>query len=455
MHRLSVALVIAALGVVGAAPTPDPFAERQHHLSAVHSYQAWGAGRGHGSVVAVVDTGVDAQHPDLHGRVATGIDLVQRGTPPDDPNGHGTLVAGIIAAIAGNDLGGSGVAPQATIMPVRVLDRRGRGSSATVALGIRWAVRHGADVVNLSLADLPSSRRGSPLADQDVATAIREAVAAGTLVVAAAGNEGRRRSDYAENVPVLVVGATTPAGKVWRRSNRDPLTLFAPGIQILSTYRNGSYALADGTSFAAPIVSAGGALLRQQGLRGADAARRLVATAQPVGAGLGQVDLAAAVGVAPPPRNSARRPRTPGSPRRQQAAAAKLSPVPGGPVPGESVPGESVPGESVPGGPDAGGPDPSGSVPGRSIPRRTAPPGEREQRLAQPQRLRVVTPAPAAAPASERPDATSPALTRAPVDPAPPAQTPDPWMLGGLVLLIVLASAGLATSRSRSRRSGP
>ena len=435
MRRLPVALAVVALAATAAAPAPDPFAGRQHHLRAVHGYRAWEAGRGQGSVVAVVDTGVDAQHPDLQGRVGRGVDLVNRGTLPDDPHGHGTLVAGIIAAIAGNDLGGSGVAPRATIMPVRVLDRRGRGSSVIVARGIRWAVRQGADVVNLSLADLPSGRSRSPLADSDVATAIREAVAAGVVVVAAAGNEGQRRTEYADDVPALVVGATTPEGRVWRRSNRDPFTLFAPGIQILSTYRNGGYALADGTSFAAPIVSAGAALLRQQGLRGADAARRLIATAQPVGSGLGQVDLAAAVGVVRPPRSSARRPRPARSPQRQQAAAAALSPVPRAR-------------------PRTPGPRTSKAPP------RLAEQDELEQQPPQPQRLRVVTPTPTPAPqapASESAAAsgTGQALARAPVEPQPPARTPYPWVVGGLALLVIVASAGMVAWRGQGRHSEP
>ncbi|MGH3666245.1 MAG: S8 family serine peptidase, partial [Egibacteraceae bacterium] len=138
---LLVAVGCAALAVQPAfasAPTADPLAQRQYHLRTVRALAAWSAGRGAGLVVAVVDTGVALDHPDLAGRLVRGVDLVDRGTRPRDENGHGTLVAGVLAATPGTGEGVAGAAPRARIMPVRVLDARGRGTSDVVAEGIRW-----------------------------------------------------------------------------------------------------------------------------------------------------------------------------------------------------------------------------------------------------------------------------------------------------------------------------
>ncbi|MDQ3973458.1 MAG: S8 family serine peptidase, partial [Actinomycetota bacterium] len=107
-HRvLVVALVTFALLSSGAA-TNDPLVGEQYHLQTVRAFDAWQASRGQGMVVAVVDTGVSATHPDLQGRMVGGVDLIEPGTPPDDDNGHGTLVAGVIAANAGNGVGVAG-----------------------------------------------------------------------------------------------------------------------------------------------------------------------------------------------------------------------------------------------------------------------------------------------------------------------------------------------------------
>lgn len=307
MRRLLtwIVVVLAAL-TLAAAPAPnDPMVADQWHLPQVGTFDAWRAGQGAGIVVAVVDTGVDRTHPDLQGRMTGGVDLVDRGTPPDDPNGHGTLVAGVVAASAGNGIGGAGASPHATIMPVRVLDADGSGRSGNVAEGIRWAARNGAHVINLSLAEAPGLVRDTQqVIGRDVEEAIAEADARGVLVVAAAGNEGRSSTPYDASVPALVVGASDRGDGVWMHSNRDHRTLFAPGVHIVSTYRQHGYARADGTSFATPIVSAGAALLRGKGLSPAQVRQRLIATAVPVGAGRGRVDLAVAMGAPPAPEPS-------------------------------------------------------------------------------------------------------------------------------------------------------
>ncbi len=333
---------LALLGL-GAAPPDDPLVGQQHHLATVGTFEAWDVRRGEGAVVAVLDTGVDLDHPDLAGRLVEGIDLVEPGTPPDDPQGHGTIVAGVIVAVAGNGRGVAGVAPRAQVLPIRVLDAQGRGTADTVAEGIRHAISAGVQVINLSLAEVepdeesaePTEEPDGPLVpllpgaalvqDDDVRDAIDEAAEAGIMVVAAAGNDGRDATPYEPEQPVLVVGATDTDGRRWVDSNADDRTLFAPGTEILSTWSEARYARSDGTSFATPVVAAGAAMLMGAGLTREDAAARLVDTATPLydlgpsespppeGAtpspapdtiGVGVVDLAAAVQglpVAPPP----------------------------------------------------------------------------------------------------------------------------------------------------------
>lgn len=364
---LLVALVAFALLSTGAA-TNDPLVASQYHLQTVRAFDAWQASRGQGIVVAVVDTGVTATHPDLQGRIVGGVDLIEPGTPPDDDNGHGTLVAGVIAANAGNGVGVAGAAPDSFIMPVRVLDAGGGGVAEDVAEGIRWAADHGAQVINLSLAEAPGQSPDiGALINSDVEQAIRDASLRGVLVVAAAGNEGRAGSPYGRDVPALVVGATDRDDRIWAYSNRDDQTLFAPGVEMVSTYSYGSgYAKADGTSFATALVAAGGALLRARGLEANAVRARLVQTSTPIGTGLGRVDLAAAVGVAawgPAPA-----PTLEPSPSAAQRGAGASGPPSVLPAPA----GSAVPSSPTPAPP----PPPSPPAPSDAATDRAVAPGE-------------------------------------------------------------------------------
>jgi subtilisin family serine protease len=332
LTRLRPALAVAAALLLLAASN-DPLAEQQWHLDVVRAYDAWEAGRGDGVVVAVLDTGVDVSHPDLRGRTVPGVDLVQRGTPPDDPNGHGTLVAGIVAATADNDRGGAGVAPEARIMPVRVLDEDGVGDGRRVAEGIRWAARNGAQVINLSLADAEvpglTESTARTVVVRDIEQAIADAYAEGALVVAAAGNDGRDSTPYRGDTPALVVGATDHDDQRWPESNVDERTLLAPGVEIVSTWREHGYAKADGTSFSAPIVAGGAALLFGRGVDVDTVVARLRRTAVDVGFGAGRIDLATAMGVRTNRDAPASRPRPSAAPEpRPGGAGGAEEPVP-------------------------------------------------------------------------------------------------------------------------------
>ena len=366
MRRLIV-LVLGGLVLLGgaapfawAAPN-DPGWYQQWNLSKIRADKAWPSSKGSGVVVAIVDTGVDLSHPDLKGRLVSGVDLVDGGSPQDD-NGHGTFMAGIVAAATGNGTGVASVAPSAKIMPVKVLDADGVGEPETVADGIRWAVDHGAHVINLSLAETSSGGVKLPVdffANSDLDDAIREAASAGRFVAVAAGNDfsssgGNAQTAYdAEVAGVLVVGGSTSGDRRAAYSNYGQgLDVLAPGggsasnpsgsscqsnDPIVSTWWSGSsqYGAGCGTSMAVAHVSGVAALLRAKGYSSTAAASRIIATARDLGAsgwdsgtGYGRVDAAAAVGTAsaPPPARPAKPAPKKSAPPKKVTAATSPTP---------------------------------------------------------------------------------------------------------------------------------
>ena len=151
MRWIVIALVFLAAVPATALAAADPLRGRQWGLDVVESDPAHRVTRGGGATVAVIDSGVRANHPDLGGRLLPGHDFVDDDGTPQDGDGHGTHVSGIVAANADNGVGVSSVAPAAMVLPVRVLDDQGAGSVGDVAKGIDFAVSDGADVINLSL----------------------------------------------------------------------------------------------------------------------------------------------------------------------------------------------------------------------------------------------------------------------------------------------------------------
>jgi serine protease len=228
-----------------ALPTDDPDARRQWNLFkpwGINLTEAWtlaaslGAPGGRGAVVAVLDSGVAYENrglfrraPDL--RRSTFIhpfDFIDNDGHPNDSFGHGTHVAGTIAQTTGNGVATAGIAYNAKVMPLKVLNDQGYGDSAAIARAIRWAARYGADVINLSF-EFPARVHAAQI--PDVIGALRYAHRRGTLVVGAAGNEGDFRVAYpAREDSVLAVGATTITGcqAHYSNSGRD-LDLVAPG----------------------------------------------------------------------------------------------------------------------------------------------------------------------------------------------------------------------------------
>ncbi|GAA3302724.1 VCBS repeat-containing protein [Dactylosporangium vinaceum] len=238
----------------------------QDYLNTVRLPQAWDRTTGSADqIIAVVDSGVDGQHPDLTGRVLAGYNAITGTTiaagANSDDYGHGTMVAGIAAARTDNLEGVAGVAWNSRILPVKVLNASGEGYDSSIAAGIVWAADHGAKVVNLSL--------GGPGDSAVVHDAVIYATNKGALVVASAGNDGDagNATNYPAAFPeVLAVAATDGAGKVTDFSTYgDWVDVAAPGFDIVSTgLPDGDveYYIGAGTSFAAPIVSGVAALMR-------------------------------------------------------------------------------------------------------------------------------------------------------------------------------------------------
>ena len=243
---------------LAAAATPnDPEYPNQWWLPAMGDRSLWAVGAGEGVTVAVIDSGVDMSHPDLTANLLAGYDWGDLDADPQDALGHGTRVAGIIAAQQGNSIGVSGLAPKAKILPVKVSSgSQGTFDSATLKQAIMYAVDMGVKIINLSLTVDTET--------QTVQEGIQYALDRGVAVVAAAGNKSGVVEFPASMAGVIAVAATDETGALAAYSNLGPeVTVAAPGSAVTTTLLGGTYGYgAPGTSFSAPIVSAALADLR-------------------------------------------------------------------------------------------------------------------------------------------------------------------------------------------------
>lgn len=213
----------------------------------------WGVNTADPVKVVVLDTGISSSHPDLVSNIKGGYNTINPNKSWNDDNGHGSHVAGIIAAL-NNNVGVVGVAPQADLYAVKVLNRNGSGFLSDIIEGLQWSVQNGAQVINMSL--------GTNSDIQSFHDAITAAYNAGVVLVAAAGNDSEA-VDYPGAYPeVIAVSATDSNNNLATFSSRGAeVDLSAPGVSIYSTYKGTGYRTLSGTSMASPHVAGAAALV--------------------------------------------------------------------------------------------------------------------------------------------------------------------------------------------------
>jgi thermitase len=232
----------------------DPLYANGWHLPKIGAPTAWSTSLGTDTVVAVLDTGVFAAHPDLSGRVLAGWNTASQNTDITDTFGHGTKVAGTVAASTNNSVGVSAVGWGARILPVKITNATdGYASTSNIAAGISWAAGRGAKVVNVSYDIVGSSI---------VESAAQQFRSTGGLVIGSAGNTGTDRGFGAQTGIVFVSGTDSADAKASWSSFGGHVDIAAPGVNIASTNTAGAYGSYSGTSYSAPIVAGVVALMR-------------------------------------------------------------------------------------------------------------------------------------------------------------------------------------------------
>lgn len=273
-------------------PNDEYYGKYQWNLPLIDIPAAWETNKGEGTIVAVIDSGIAYENygpfrkaPDFAGTAFTeGYDFIDRDNHPNDEFGHGTHIAGILAATMDNQTGIAGTAPGVHIMPLKVLDKKGQGTVADLAEAVRWAADHGAKVINMSV--------GSYEGSQVLTDALAYAYGKGLVLIGATGNDGGEGLLYPAAISeyVIAVGATDALGKkAWYSNSGTGVDLLAPGGDIrvdatgdgfadgvlsftfakrngITNVRTFVYTFAQGTSVAVPHVSAVAAMIASMGI---------------------------------------------------------------------------------------------------------------------------------------------------------------------------------------------
>ena len=260
----------------------------------IEAPDVWKRCQGEGIKVGIIDTGIDLGHPDLKDNIKEAYSVVD-GASADDDNGHGTHVAGIIAALD-NDIGVVGVAPKAEIYSVKAFDKKGRGTVSDIIDALQWCVENKVHVINMSFGIGTNSR------------ALKRAIGAAhrhnIIMVAAAGNSGGSDSVLypAKYQEVIAVAASDSKDQAAEFSSRGPeVNIIAPGVDVSSTYINEEYKNLSGTSMACPhVVGACALLMSISGTKAESVKKAILSTAKDIGLpeetqGVGLVNVSAAV----------------------------------------------------------------------------------------------------------------------------------------------------------------
>ncbi len=283
---------------VATVPNDEFFKPYQWNLSQIEIGNGWSLAGGEDVTIAILDTGVDPSHLDLKGKLLKGYNAFDDSDDYSDSHGHGTHVAGIAAALTNNVTGIAGVSWKSNILPVKVLNEAGEGSSFEVAKGIYWAVDHGADVINMSLGDYNDS---DALHD-----AIKYAYKNDVVIVTASGNDNVEDPMYpAQYEESFTVAAVDDArNRAFFSNYGKHVDITAPGENIPSLFPDNNYIVMSGTSMASPHVAGLAGLIRslRPDLSNKQVYEVMRSTAKDLGTkghdpyyGFGEIDVAAAL----------------------------------------------------------------------------------------------------------------------------------------------------------------
>lgn len=277
----------------------DPYLGSQWHLSKIGAPTAWDQSTGTSVTVAVLDSGIDTNHPDIRDRLVSGWNFFNNSSDVTDINGHGTAVAGAAAASFNNGTGVASIAGNAKIMPLRVTDANGAATGSMIAQALTWAADRGARVANISYGGVPGN--------STVQSAAQYMKTKGGLVIVSSGNTGTDLGLPPETTMIPVAATDANDVRASWSSYGDYVALAAPGVGIWTTQKGGGYFSASGTSVASPVVAGTVALMMsaRPDLAPAQVEGLLYSTATDLGAagrdvyyGYGRVDAASAVAAA-------------------------------------------------------------------------------------------------------------------------------------------------------------